>query len=211
MKTLAALSSGGCRGGCANRLLSVKIVGARRGERLYTARLGMIGYWLLPADAQRTWCRATIEQLAQKYDAPVFEPHVTLYSGDDEEEAARALVDRVATRNTPVELSVERIEHSEKFTKTLFVQFAKSSVAQQLSDAIRTASRSQRDYEVNPHLSLVYAHISEEIKAAEAERIRVPFDRIRFDAISAMSFPKAIKTRADVEGWRLLAKAKLSG
>jgi 2'-5' RNA ligase len=171
----------------------------------------MTGFWLLPAEPAQSWLTAAVEQLAQKYDAPVFEPHVTLYSGDDEEEAAGALVDRIAAPNTPVELSVAGIEHSEKFTKTLFVQFAKSSAAQQLSDAIRTASRSQRDYELNPHLSLLYAYIAEEVKAAEAERIRVPFERIRFDAISAVFFPKPIQTRADVEGWRVLATAKLSG
>jgi hypothetical protein len=87
----------------------------------------MIGYWLLPADSQRAWFRAAIERLAKKYDAPVFEPHVTLYSGDDEEESARALVDHVATRNAPLELSVAGVEHSERLTKTLFVQFARAA------------------------------------------------------------------------------------
>lgn len=171
----------------------------------------MIGFWLLPAEPARSWLAAQIEQLAQKYGAPVFEPHVTLYSGDDEEESARARIHRVAAQNTPLVLSVAGVDHSEEFTKTLFVQFAKSSAAQQLSDAIRAASKSQRDYELDPHLSLLYADIAEETKADEAQRISVPFERIRFNAISAMFFPNAIKTRADVEAWRTVAKAKLTG
>ena len=170
----------------------------------------MIGYWLLPAEPARAWFVSTTGELARKYHAPVFEPHVTLYSGGDEEdEHARSLIDRIAIRTGAIELQVGGVEHSEKFTKTLFVQLRASESARQLSDAIRAGSESPRDYDFNPHVSLLYAHIPHVAKVAETERIHVPFDHVRFDALAAVFFPKPIETGDDVENWRIIGKATL--
>ena len=170
----------------------------------------MIAYWLLPAESPRSWFVATIAQLARKYDGPLFEPHVTLYSTDENDEAARTLLERIAALHAPIELSVGGIEHSERFTKTFFVQFANARDAQQLSDAFVAASPSQKNYEFNPHLSLLYAHLPAETKAAEARNIRAPFERALFDSIAAIRFPRPIESRADVELWRTIATAKLA-
>ena len=113
-------------------------------------------------------------------------------------------------QHPPIELSVGGIEHSEKFAKTLFVQFANARDAQQLSDAFVAASPSQKNYEFNAHLSLLYAHLPAETKAAEARNIRAPFERVLFDSIAAIRFPRPIESRADVESWRTIATAKLA-
>ncbi len=171
----------------------------------------MIGYWLVPAEPARTWFSAQIAELARRYDAPVFDPHVSVYSSEDDEDYARVLMKRVAPEFTSIQLTIEAVSWSEKFTRTLFVQFAQSSQVQQLSDSLRAGSRSRREYELNPHLSLLYALVSGEAKAAEAHRIALPFDDVEFDAISAISFSKSIKTRADVEAWRTIGGTQLSG
>ena len=169
----------------------------------------MIGYWLLPEDRARSWFRSLIEALAQKHDAPAFAPHVTLYSSDDSEEHARQLIDRIAASYTQIELQIERIETSEQFTKTLFVQFARNQDAQQMSEALRVAAKSKCDYKFDPHLSLLYAHLREETRRAEARAIAVPFDRVQFDQLAAVAFSTPIETRADVETWRIIASARL--
>jgi hypothetical protein len=171
----------------------------------------MIGYWLLPAESERAALDSTIRELAQKHDAPVFAPHVTVYSSDDDEDHAQALVARLGEESSAIDMRAEAVAHSEEFTKTLFVQFARNPAAQQLSDVIRAGSRSPRDYELHPHLSLLYANLSGEIRAAEAQRIRLPFAQIPFDMLAAVVFPTPIKTRADVEAWRTIASANLAG
>lgn len=172
----------------------------------------LTGYWLIPAEPVQAHLVSIVRELAQKYHAPVFEPHLTLFSNSETEEHTRDVLRRVAAAHSPVELSVSGIEHSEKFTKTLFVQFSRNEAAQRLSDSVRAASSDpEQEYEFNPHLSLIYADLATETKAAEARRVRLPCDRIRFDAIAAIDFPTPIKTAADVEAWRMIAKTKLIG
>lgn len=171
----------------------------------------MIGYWLMPAAAQKRQLAAVIEQLARKYDAPLFEPHVTLYSSDDDEAAAAALVERVAPRFAPVTLLVCCVEQSARFTKSLFVQFENNADAQRLSDSIRAESQSQTDYEFEPHLSLIYAALPSATKAAEARAVHLPFDGVTFETISAITFPRPIRSRGDVEAWRIITTADLRG
>lgn len=171
----------------------------------------MIGYWLIPAEPQKSHLAALIAELATKYDAPMFEPHVTLYSGDADEQSARELVHEIAQHHRRIELAIRAVEHSEKLTKTLFVQFENRPEAQQLSDAFRAAAGSAKGYEFDPHLSLMYADVRSETKSAEAYRVQLPFERVAFDSVAAIHFPRPIKSRADVAGWRTIATAQLHG
>jgi 2'-5' RNA ligase len=169
----------------------------------------MIGYWLIPADEQKKHLASLIGDLARKYNAPVFAPHVTVFSSADSEEHARDLVERVAARHGAVELSVSGIAHSEKFTKTVFLEFNDDAAAQKLSDAVRESSHSARDYEFDPHLSLLYADLPQREKSAAAEGVRLAFDHVVFDSLAAIQFSQPIKSRADVEAWRTIATAIL--
>ena len=171
----------------------------------------MIGYWLIPAEPHRTELAEIVRALAATHDAPVFEPHVTLYSNDSDKESARVLLDQIARQHRAVELAVGGVDHSEKFTKTLFLQFENTPEAQQLSEAIRAHSASEKQYEFDPHLSLIYVELPADTKLAEARAIHDRFERVRFDALAAIEFPRPIKSRADVEAWRTIATATLSG
>src|SRR3982751_1717196 len=134
----------------------------------------MIGYWLIPAVEQNKQLAEIIREIARRYEAPVFDPHVTLCSSDDSEEHERRVLNHIAAQHHAVELRISGIAHSKKFTKTLFLQFDRNSEAQRLSDLIRKSSQSSREYEFDPHLSLLYAHISAEATAAEAHTIHLP-------------------------------------
>ena len=171
----------------------------------------MIGYWLVPAEPQKSQLIATITELAGQYDAPVFEPHVTLCSSDSGEQSARVLLEEIARQHSPLELAVRGIGHSDKFTKTLFVEFEITLAAQQLSDAIWNASQLKNEHQFDPHLSLIYAYLLPQTKSAEAGGIHLPFARVMFDAIAAINFPQTIRSRRDVEAWRAIARARLSG
>ena len=54
---------------------------------------GKVAYWQLPAAETRAAFATVIAELAERFNAPVFEPHVTLYSGPvlSENEAAKSL------------------------------------------------------------------------------------------------------------------------
>jgi len=64
----------------------------------------VLAYWLLPAPPAREFFRATIGRLAAQYDAPLFEPHLTLAVGSDAAIEARRILNGLASRrsNSPL-------------------------------------------------------------------------------------------------------------
>ena len=61
-----------------------------------------------------------MDRLATDFDAVEFEPHVTLFCGPSNWAEAQATGRRITARFPPVELSVDRLDYSHRFTKTLF-------------------------------------------------------------------------------------------
>jgi 2'-5' RNA ligase len=170
----------------------------------------MVAFWLMPARAERDRFTSVIAELAARYDAPVFEPHVTLIGGKLDEQKAADVLQR-CTFSEPIELEIAGVETSEKYTKTLFVQFRPSPLASELSDAITAAANITSDYEFNPHLSLLYKEMREVEKAAAASRIELPFDRVTFDGLKAIVTPAEITSRKEVEAWRTIGERRCGG
>lgn len=170
----------------------------------------MVAYWLIPAEPTRSEIVSLISALARKYDAPVFEPHVTLSVSDDDETLGASILTRIAARVQPITLEVACIDHSAELTQTLFIQFAQSAEERRLSAALRASSPGEKEDEFKPHLSLLYARIDAEARCKETHRIRLPFAQLRFDALQAVALSTPIETRGDVEAWRKIAEAQLS-
>ena len=170
----------------------------------------IVAYWLCPAEPVRTYLATIINDLAVRFDAPVFEPHVTLYFTNAEKEDPRAVLEEVLKGRGPCRLSIRGLDYSEKFTKTLFMQFEPDAEVTRLSSDLRRASEEQNDYGVNPHLSLIYKTMSPERKAQVANSLRLPFDEVRFDSAKAVISPANIESREDVEAWRVVATQQLS-
>jgi 2'-5' RNA ligase len=168
-------------------------------------------FWLSPERHAREAFDAIIHQLAKQFDAPVFDPHVTLFGGDMDSDAARALFRELARTRAPVELEVAGIEWSENYTKTLYVQFRPSAQATALSEAVRTAMGGGDGYEFNPHLSLLYKDLPEETKRAAAATVRLPAERVLFNGLDLVRVPGKIDSRDDVEAWETLASCWLRG
>lgn len=171
----------------------------------------MIGFWLLPEEAAQTWFALTIAELAQKYGGPVFQPHVTLFVDGEDEKFAATIATRVALTYQPIVLSIEGLAYSDKFTRTLYVRFERNETAQHLANLLSTEANCGTTARLDPHVSLLYADITTDEKAAEAARIQLPFREVKFNAIQVMRFRLPIRTRAEVEAWRTLAKAELRG
>jgi 2'-5' RNA ligase len=165
------------------------------------ARQIVIAYWLIPAEPTRTFFRSLITDLARSYDAPVFEPHVTIHVGANQAQSAEHAVLHGARECKPITLQPLRIDGSDQFTKTLFVQFAPEIELQRLNAMIRKAAEDSSRYELNPHLSLLYKTIRAATRSKLASSISVPFAEVTFDALQAVRCVSPTQTRADVEAW----------
>jgi len=170
----------------------------------------IIAYWLCPAKPARSQFEALIKNLAARFDAPLFEPHVTIYVANAEQENPGAVMEKVLKECGLFRLAVNRIDYSEKFTKTLFVQFDPNAKLTRLAEDFSRASISPSDYELNPHLSLIYKEMDAEAKQQLAASITLLFTEATFDTVKAIISPAEIKSRKEVEAWRVVAERRLT-
>ncbi len=169
----------------------------------------IVAYWLLPAEPARRELAHIIRDLAKRFDAPTFEPHVTVYVTSDDRENPDALLGRVLPERQPFRLLVRAIDFSDEFTRTLFIQFAPDPGLSRFGEELRRASASPSDYQLNPHLSLIYKAMAREAQRDLTTTVNLPFSEIEFDAVKAIASPAEVKTRADVEAWRVVAEGHL--
>ena len=169
----------------------------------------MIAFWLMPAPGEREFFRSLVEELARRCDAPRFEPHMTLFGGGDISQAV-ALETLKQLPLTTLVLDIAQIDFSDRYTKTLYVQFRQSAEARALAAAIRTATRSTSDYKFDPHVSLIYKELPNDEKAALAAEIGLPFQRVSFDALRVIAGPAGTTGPADVQAWRPLGERRVS-
>ena len=173
-------------------------------------RQTVIAYWLIPSESAQSFFQRIINDLAHRYDAPVFEPHVTIHVGADGADAAKNALGDAARECKLIGLTPLGIDQSDEFTKTLFVQFAMGAELRKTSDMIRQAANDSSQYELNPHLSLLYKNLAAPTRRELAASINVPFSEVTFDAIKAVRCVSPAKSGADVEAWHVVAAASLS-
>jgi 2'-5' RNA ligase len=171
----------------------------------------VVAYWLVPAEPARSFFQRVINDLARRYDAPLFEPHVTIHVGANRAEAAESALSQAARACTLISLKALEIGHSSEFIKTLFVQFALNAEVRQVNEIIRDAAQDSSRYELKPHLSLLYKKMPAAARRELAGLIKVPFLEVTFDDLKAVRCVSPTQSRADVEAWRVVATKQLSG
>lgn len=170
----------------------------------------MIAYWLIPAEPAHSFFQTAINDLAQRYDAPVFEPHVTIHVGANRAAAAESAISQAARASKPIRLELLEIGHSREFIKTLFVQFALTTDLQHLNETVQNTARDSSPYELKPHLSLLYKKMPAAARRELADSIKVPFSEVAFHSLQAVRCSSPTQTREDVEAWQLVATIDLN-
>jgi hypothetical protein len=162
-----------------------------------------IAYWLLPETAARELFAEKIRELARRFEAPVFAPHVSVFIAPENSRHPAEILRELGA--VTIELTIHSIRFSEEFTKTLFVQFERSVPLQELGERIWKASGAPERFVIDPHLSLLYASLAAEKKKALVDEIKFPFREVGFRSICAMRCARPTATVAEVKQWRLLA------
>jgi Cyclic phosphodiesterase-like protein len=191
------------------------LLNCRSGVNALTSKINIqghssvIAYWLIPAEPAHSFFQRLIEDLAHRHDAPFFEPHVTIYVGANDANAAEKALSKAAREWQTINLKALGINHSDKFIKTLFVQFAMNRKLQQLHRTIRNAAQDLSGYELNPHLSLLYKNMPATARRELADSIKVPFSEVIFDSLKAVRCISPTQSAADVEAWRVVVAKSL--
>jgi len=173
-------------------------------------RQTVIAYWLIPSEPAHSFFQRIINDLARQYDAPVFEPHVTIHVGADCADAAENALRDAARKSKVIALRPRGIDQSDEFIKTLFVQFPMSAELRKINDIVREAADDSSHYELEPHLSLLYKSLATATRRELAASIKVPLFEVTFEGIKAVRCISPTKSGAQVEAWHVVAAASLS-
>jgi 2'-5' RNA ligase len=169
-----------------------------------------VSFWLIPSEEDRGFFQKIIDTLSLEYDAPSFTPHVTIYSGEyAPDESPAELIEKVTQEVQPFSLKVDKLLYTDEFTKTLFVQFKSSEILSKISQNLQSSSKNSSNFELNPHLSLIYKQMSEETKKNLTTSLTLPKSEVFFDEVRAISTPERVQKREDVESWKVIFIKKL--
>ena len=165
----------------------------------------VLAYWLSPAPPAREFLRETIGSLAAQYDAPLFEPHLTLAIGPDSiAEAHRVLA---GLTSGPIELHAAGIHFAAKFTRTLFIRFNSSPALERLRNSL--GMERVADQPFDPHASLLYKTMPIEKQAQLAAAMKLPFQSVTFNGMQAVRCRLPVATSTDVAAWEIVASRRL--
>lgn len=172
---------------------------------------------LVPAQPFHSELKKKVLELAEVFDAPEFDPHMTLFSGyvEDVDEATKSFK-AAAKKFGRVEATVTGIDYTELFFKTLFIQFELSDGLLQMNESLRQSLDQKSKYILNPHLSLLYKKMPSTTKSSLAEEAwkqlqailgeerMIMFDKIKMQTGSKKETPEAVRQ------WRTLAEVVMS-
>lgn len=173
--------------------------------------------WLLPSTETSAYLKSIIVDLAKQYNAPNFEPHLTLFCGSTPNlEKTTADLERFASDQDSIELTIQEVDATKDFHKTLFLQFGLTEQLANLNKSIQSELDPNSQYHLNPHMSLLYKALKLHKKKALAEKIDATLDiakindcNIKFDQIVlALVSPEA--NAQAVSSWKILSRQPLS-
>lgn len=169
-----------------------------------------VSFWLIPSEDDKAFFQKIVDTLAQEYNAPTFTPHVTIYSGEyAPDESLAELIEKAIKEVQSFSLTVHKLLYTDSFTKTLFVQFHQSPILSKISNTLQRSSKTPSEFALNPHLSLIYQNLNEEIKKNIITSITLPKFEVGFDEVQAILTPEKVQKRENVESWKVICTRKL--
>jgi hypothetical protein len=125
--------------------------------------------WLIPSGDLCGQLGATVGDLAVRFNAPPFGPHLTLCSGEWAAglPALKTAMAGFCRGLAPVWLGVEGFGHTDDFFTFFFIRLSDDN-SQRLFERAASAISGARSAKVGPHISLLYSDRSPAINRATA-------------------------------------------
>lgn len=200
-----------------------------------------IALWLLPCADDAQWLQHLIFGLAQGHGTPPFEPHVSLHVGNYPPAADIAgAIAATASGWPPLDLNARVTRETDAYYRSVFVEIAEdeadgphlAGLRRQLvqalceraghdpqrtplqGDASADTAELERElagFDFRPHLSLLYSHLAQPVRAALARENDLRGRRIVFDRISAVRPAAGCPDLSQVPYWEVFGHQRMTG
>lgn len=163
-----------------------------------------ISIWLLPEDSAFGVLSEVIKNLSAKFEAPEFQPHLTLYSANVPAENLTSLKENLKIQVkdfSSVRLDVLAIGQNGTLFKTLFLQLQNSKELNDLYKIAGSVMDKYGNYEIDPHVSLLYKEgLTSEEKTESIESINFSKE-IKFNKAAIKVSGKNDNFGKDISKW----------
>ena len=169
-----------------------------------------VSYWLMPCPQAHDDFEALSKLACRGLQGCTLPPHITLYS-DHLDEAANAVdrLSQVAEGCKPLRLSPTAIETGPLFTMSLILRFDPAEELIHWFMQLRRQSPNRLNYQLKPHLSLLYSSETLTAKQAIAGRLTLPAPAL-FNRLAVVVHPLTISTDADISAVTTLHECTLA-
>ncbi|OGT21942.1 MAG: hypothetical protein A3C55_02470 [Gammaproteobacteria bacterium RIFCSPHIGHO2_02_FULL_42_13] len=161
--------------------------------------------WLKPHPVYYDYLSHIMLELSHRFHSPVFEPHLTLFYGAiRNRDALQALFDQQLNNFSPIVLEVEGVKATEAYFKTLFINFKENAFLNKLFAFVNRSVDSEANYQLLPHLSLLYADMPLAEKMHLSKQIKIALSEIQFDQLELVKIPELhhVKNWRGVKTWK---------
>lgn len=158
--------------------------------------------WLMPEGVVYTRFLEIINQLAEEFSAPVFEPHVTLLGGiEGVEEDILSKTQKLAFLLGPYKINFSKIDYEDFYFRALYLRAEKTEEVAEANQKAREIFDIGEQGDYMPHLSFMYGDFPESQKQKIIQEIGNNFP-IGFEVASIDLF----KTEGEVSAWYRVKK-----
>ena len=158
----------------------------------------MHAIWLTFSKSDREYLKNIIDKISEKYHAPKFEPHITVYGLMNSEISQ---IDKIAKESILNQNSFlvkkSEILQSEELWKTIFIELKINQQLESVHKNLKKHFEKILKYEFNPHISLIYKilPIDKRIQIINELNIKKEFQ------ISKLAIQKFFP---DIEKWKIV-------
>jgi Cyclic phosphodiesterase-like protein len=170
-----------------------------------------MSYWLIPGESHFMELQGIISALAERFNGPIFEPHLTIFSGQfGPGDAPEKLLQSVKKLSQPITLECTGLSFSDSYTHSCYLTCNTLDSMTDMTECFREGSSISCDYQLQSHISLFYGMLSKYKRETIKRLLTIPIS-VSFDRLWAVSNTAKVSKRSDVESWRLVEEVNLVG
>jgi len=164
----------------------------------------VISLWLTPSEDDRAYLQNIINDLASEYQAPVFPPHLTLYSPTNlSKDALKDIIEPITENTQAIFVTMHRLSQTTNIWKTIFIELEGAPDLTQLQQNIISSLSDPNPYFFEPHISLIYKEMPVEQKEEIIRNLTVR-NSFKMDKITA------VRTGPNVAEWEQVIEVSLA-
>ena len=162
----------------------------------------LFAVWLAPQDNDKEYLQNIVNDLAVKYNAPKFIPHLTIL-GDTiiELEDLKKAIDNTFLSVKPFKIKTTKISQSDIFFKTLFAEFEKNDLLTKIFSDLEKNLPEKTEYIFNPHISLLYKNMPEKERIRLTKEINLK-NTFTIDKVIINAPKNGDNDFLNIEGWQ---------